>query len=252
MKHFKIISFILLGGVGMAILSGCSLKDNKITQVASEISWPKRSYNDNVDVGIKSDGTYTPTESDMVKGSDFLRDNSTGELSDEERDGLIRMREEEKLARDVYLTLALQWQESIFENIANSEQTHTNAVRMLIERHGVSDPVMDDSVGVFASPDMQKLYDDFIVQGKQSVGEAYKVGAAIEELDIHDLNELMAKTDNDDIKAVYGTLSRGSRNHLRVFVRQVYNKKETYEPKYISEKEYDEIISSPQEKGKDE
>ena len=54
-------------------------------------------------------------------------------ISDEEATGLIFMREEEKLARDVYLTLYDVWETAVFDNIASSEQTHMDAVLMLID-----------------------------------------------------------------------------------------------------------------------
>jgi len=54
-----------------------------------------------------------------------------GEISEAEADGLAFMREEEKLARDVYLTLYDQWGLRSFSNIAASEQTHTDAVKNL-------------------------------------------------------------------------------------------------------------------------
>ncbi|MCP4143444.1 MAG: DUF2202 domain-containing protein [Chloroflexi bacterium] len=57
---------------------------------------------------------------------------SIGEISQAETDGLAFMREEEKLARDVYLTLYEQWELRPFSNIAESEQKHTDAVKNLL------------------------------------------------------------------------------------------------------------------------
>jgi hypothetical protein len=45
-----------------------------------------------------------------------------GTLSPEEAAGLAYMREEEKLAHDVYLALYEQWGSTIFRSIASSEQ----------------------------------------------------------------------------------------------------------------------------------
>ncbi len=141
-------------------------------------------------------------------------------LSDEEANWLINMREEEKLARDVYLTLYAKWQLRIFDNISASEQRHFDAVGRLIVRYGLADPA-DPTVGNFVNSELQKLYNDLIIQGAVSVSEALRVGVAIEELDISDLQSAIAVSDNTDILTVYANLLRGSTNHLRAFNRQL-------------------------------
>jgi hypothetical protein len=159
------------------------------------------------------------------------------------------MREEEKLARDVYSTLYEKWGLPIFSNIAQSEQTHTEAVRDLLEKYNQPDPVIDDTVGVFVNTDLQKLYTDLTSRGLTSVAAALQVGAQIEELDIRDLATEIAKTDNQDILFVYENLSRGSRNHLRSFISQLSSRDESYTPQYITQEEFDTIISDTQERG---
>jgi hypothetical protein len=172
------------------------------------------------------------------------------ELSTAEIEGILYMREEEKLARDVYLTLYEQWELSIFQNIANSEQTHMDAIKTLIDRYGLDDPAAGNNVGEFTDPTLQSLYADLVATGGQSLADALRVGAAIEEIDILDLEERIAQTDAGNIQRVYESLTRGSRNHLRSFVatleRQVG---ETYEPQYLSQEAYDSIVSAPIESG---
>lgn len=203
----------------------------------------------------KETTSTTPTE--MIVAGDFvttrpLVDSLPKEtLSQDEVDGLILMREEEKFARDVYQTLYQTWQQPIFANIAQSEQTHTEAVRDLLEKYDISDPVVDDTIGVFVNTDLQSLYNSLTKEGSVSLIEALRVGATIEDLDINDLEGLMAATDNEDIKIVYENLSRGSRNHLRSFVGRLKSLESDYEPQYISENEYETIINSNQETGMD-
>jgi hypothetical protein len=170
-------------------------------------------------------------------------------ISDEERNGLILMREEEKLARDVYSVLYDTWGMQIFSNIAQSEQTHTEAVKTILTKYNITDPVTDDTIGVFVNNDLQKLYIDLIAQGTISAEEALIVGARIEDLDIADLQKLLSKTDNDDIKLVYENLMRGSRNHLRSFVSQLTSKGVTYTPNYITQSDFEAIMLSAQETG---
>jgi hypothetical protein len=170
-------------------------------------------------------------------------------LTTEEKDDLLYMREEEKLARDVYQTLYEKWNLSIFSNIAQSEQTHTEAVRDLLEKYNITDPVINDTVGVFQNEELQTLYNTLTEKGLTSEIDALVVGATIEDLDIKDLIDSMEQTNNQDITLVYENLMRGSRNHLRAFNKQLSVRGVTYEPQYISNEEYQTIISGSTERG---
>jgi len=170
-------------------------------------------------------------------------------ISEEEKEGLIEMREEEKLARDVYLTLYNKWKLQIFKNIAKSEQTHTDSVKYLLDRYGIEDPVKSDEIGKFSNPKFEQLYKDLVEKGSKSEVDALMVGATIEDLDIADLEHWLNKTDNEDIKFVYENLMKGSRNHLRAFVRMLNNYGVNYSPQYISKEEYEQIINSQMERG---
>jgi hypothetical protein len=144
---------------------------------------------------------------------------STFELSQEERDGLIHMRIEEKLARDVYIVMGELWNHKVFLNIQLSEQKHMEAVKRLLDKYSVPDPLTTDSVGVFPDPQFQLLYDQYILQGNQSLNEALLVGKAIEELDIADLTFQLTFVDNPDIIRVYQNLKAASENHLAAFIK---------------------------------
>lgn len=144
---------------------------------------------------------------------------STYELSQEERDGLIHMRIEEKLARDVYMVMGDLWNHKVFLNIQQSEQRHMDAMKRLLDKYSVPDPLTTDSVGVFPDPQFQQLYDNYILQGSQSLNEALLVGKAIEELDIADLTFQLTFVDNPDIIRVYQNLKTASENHLAAFLR---------------------------------
>jgi hypothetical protein len=159
------------------------------------------------------------------------------------------MREEEKLARDVYTVLEEKWGMKIFSNIASSEQTHTNAVKTLLDRYGLEDPVKNDSIGAFTSDKISLLYKQLTERGEKSLLDALIVGATIEDLDINDLNKLISETNNLDIVNVYENLNRGSRNHMRAFTKQINRNGDNYTPQYITKSEYDNIIGSGQEKG---
>lgn len=171
------------------------------------------------------------------------------ELSTMEEAGLIHMREEEKLARDVYQTLYEEWGLAIFINIAQAEQLHMTAIKSLLDKYNVPDPIIDLTAGVFPSEDMQKLYDELVEKGKVSSVEALYVGATIEDLDIKDLYDYLIETDNSDIKTVYQNLVKGSRNHLRAFVYQLSINGATYKAQYLTDEEIEDIVTSPWERG---
>jgi hypothetical protein len=147
----------------------------------------------------------------------FVSSVQTVALTDDENYLLTSMREEEKVARDVYLYLNEKWNVRIFKNIAASEQTHMDAIKALLDSYTIPDPAAGKGIGEFTNPDLQQLYDDLIREGSISKVEALKVGVIIEETDIDDLTEGIATTRHNDIKTVYSNLLQGSLNHLDAF-----------------------------------
>jgi len=124
---------------------------------------------------------------------------------------------EEKLARDVYLTLGKTYNQKMFVNIPESEQRHMDAVKVLLDKYEIVDPVADNEIGSFENLDFKKLFDDLVKKGNSSFNDAMLVGKEIEEMDIKDLVERIEQTDNPDIKSVYENLKRASENHLKDF-----------------------------------
>ncbi|MEQ1528000.1 MAG: DUF2202 domain-containing protein, partial [Methylococcales bacterium] len=131
-------------------------------------------------------------------------------LSAAEQDTVLFMREEEKMARDVYLTLYKTWKKPVFNNIAASEQRHMNAILKKLNLFGLLDPVLP-KIGHFTNTDLQILYDQFITPGKLSYKDALAAGATIEDMDIRDLQAAIAATDNLRLKTTYQNLLEGSK-----------------------------------------
>ena len=169
-------------------------------------------------------------------------------LTDSEKEDLLYMREEEKLARDVYIKLYEKWNVPIFNNISNSEQTHTDSINFLIVRYGLNDPFVNE-IGKFTNEELQSLYDSLMEKGNNSLEDALAVGATVEEVDIIDLEEAISNTDKADIKIVYENLMKGSRNHLRSFVSNMKSRGYSYTPQYLSQEEFDLIVNSQIERG---
>jgi len=180
-----------------------------------------------------------------------IEDMPAEEISTQEEAGLLFMREEEKLARDVYIVLFAKWDARVFNNISKSETKHTEAIKAFLDKYEIKDPVINDEIGLFQNDILKNLYLTLTEMGDSSLVDALKVGGAIEEIDILDLQrELNDVVDNEDIAFVYENLLRGSRNHLRSFVKNLNNNGIEYAPQYLSNEAYLEIISSSNEKGK--
>ena len=195
---------------------------------------------------VSDDGT-TSIDSSALQVA--LRDLPLEFLSADERASLTFMREEEKLAHDVYTLSFSLWNQQIFQNIAASETTHTEAVLALLTRYQLPDPAAGKAAGIFTNTALQDVYNTFSTRSRTSLVEALIVGAEIEELDIRDLMNQIVAVDNRDILLVYNNLLSASRNHLRAFVKVLANQGQTYAPKYLSREEYNAIIGSAIERG---
>ncbi|MBW2463248.1 MAG: DUF2202 domain-containing protein [Deltaproteobacteria bacterium] len=158
------------------------------------------------------------------------------------------LREEEKLARDVYLHLYERWNIQAFSNIAGAEQRHMDRVAMLMPSRNIADPVTDDTVGVFHNETLAGLYADLTEAGDASEVAALRVGATIEDLDIRDIEEMLTRTEDPEILQSYRLLLCGSGNHMRAFSGLLEGRGESYTPQYISAEHYQEILDGEHER----
>lgn len=142
-------------------------------------------------------------------------------INDEVKADLVFMVQEERLAEDVYAYIADKYDVAApFTNIARSEQQHQDAVSVLLERYALTDPSAGMEPGTYADAHLQELYDQLVAQADISLAEAYKVGIAIEEVDIVDLEKALAKDGVPaDVAVVYERLTAGSENHLAAFTK---------------------------------
>lgn len=171
-------------------------------------------------------------------------------LSTAEVDSLLYMREEEQLAHDVYAVSATLYTTlPIFTNIASAEATHSAAIKTLLDRYSIVDPLAGLANGTFKTPAFQTLYDALVATSRVSLIEALKVGVQIEELDIRDIEAQKVNVDNTDILMVYDNLERASRNHLRAFWKVLLAQGGSYTPLYLTQAAFDAIVNSPIETG---
>ena len=166
------------------------------------------------------------------------------DLSDSEAAALIFMREEEKLARDVYTKFYETYELKIFNNINSSEQKHMDAIKFLLDSYELEDPVGDNEIGEFENEELQVLYNTLLEQGNESLVAALEVGGIIEEVDIIDLLDYIEDIDDNlDIINVYTNLEKASEQHLRAFVRNLAARGITYEPHFLDQETYNRIIN---------
>lgn len=173
-----------------------------------------------------------------------------GALTAQDSQSLIQMREEEKLARDVYTALYSKWGDKVFANIAGAESRHMMAVGNLLSKFGINDPIKNQAPGVFTDPKLQDLYNKLVAEGSQSAQSALKVGLQIEEMDIADLRTSINSTDNRDIQRVLGNLLKGSESHLRAFASKLSSAGGSYTAQHLTQKEMDQILSSQGSRGR--
>jgi hypothetical protein len=204
----------------------------------------------------------------MLGGVELLQQSTdTTELDFNEATHLAFMREEEKLARDVYTKLGMLYPDSIvFGNIDDSEQRHTDAVKGVMEQHGLEDPNTNDNLGVFTGDVygeyFTEKYNYLIDKASASELDALYIGAFIEELDMMDIGRCpqeivqqdngvdnddqcgLVYTDEPDIINLYKSLLNGSESHLRGYVRAIEAivGKGTYTAQVLSQEEVDAIL----------
>jgi len=163
--------------------------------------------------GNTSESTYTSST------------NST--LTQEQKDTLLFIYQEEKVARDAYITLGNYYpSQTVYQNIQSSEQQHMDSAQGLCEKYGVDISNVDETdIGVFVVPVLQELYDTLVAQGYQSELSGLMVGEYIELTDIDDLEHAEVGMPSDVVK-VYENLKAGSYNHLDAYRSAIdaYNK----------------------------
>jgi len=151
----------------------------------------------------------------------FLKASISTELTEQEKDDLLFMWEEEKMARDIYSLMNQKYQAKVFQNIGASEKKHMDSVKNLLTQVGLSTPVDENQIGLFTNPIIIDMYTDLLYRGNQSYQEALQVGLDIEVTDIADLTLRIQNARDPGIIKVYEALRDASYNHKAAFERQL-------------------------------
>jgi hypothetical protein len=155
-------------------------------------------------------------------------------------EGMRFIWEEEKTARDLYISFYRETNQSIFMNLVRSEQNHMDQVKSVMDRYGVSMPVPDQ--GALENQTLIQIYSDLLSRGNRSDEEALMAAAAFEEISIVDLQKEIAATDNQEVIVVYQGLLAGSKKHLRSYVNALKEQGIAYSPQYLSRAEFDDVM----------
>lgn len=140
-----------------------------------------------------------------------IADVAASPLSEDEKRLISYQYSEEMLARDAYAHFFKLYGDRTFQNIAESEQKHMDAVKTLLDRYSLPVPT--------GYGELQSTFDSLKAEGEKGKKEALEVGLKIEMLDIEDMVKAVKATDNDDVKIVFANIGGASYNHLRAFSR---------------------------------
>lgn len=158
-----------------------------------------------------------------------------------EKQALIDLYEEERVAYELYQGFNDQYDLRPFVNISSSELHHRDLMAELLESFGITPP-KSPGKGKFANPELQAIYDQLSTEGKVSVEKALTAAALVEETDIRDLEQVAKASDSKEVKDTCELLIAASENHLRAFVRNMENRDVSYKPQVLAEKQFKEII----------
>lgn len=172
--------------------------------------------------------------------------NSFSQINQSDRDALIYTMQEEKVANNFYTAMQSLYGMNVFENISKAETMHMKHVKTLLDDFGIDNPVSGkyEAAGSFMDAGLEKMYNDMISVGNISVTDALKESAKFEEMDIRDLKAFVESTQNTSIKSTLNMLINASGNHLRAFVKNLRTRGIEYTPQYLSQEEFNGMISS--------
>ena len=165
------------------------------------------------------------------------------DLSQSEKQVLNNARQIEKLAHDVNFTLYSKWNIPAFLRKSSAAEMKTQCVKQLINKYDLQDPVNDNEIGKYADNNLVKIYNNFVEQGSKTLNDAFIVSAQLQDYLIYNLKQDSTKIDNDDIKLVINNLLNSAQRDLAMTVKRLEKFGITYTPKYISQQEFEQIMS---------
>ena len=172
--------------------------------------------------------------------SDAINSTEKSDLTQELKEAITYMYNEEKLAKDIYLNVyKMQPIKQLYNIASKSEVKHEEAVVDLAIKYDLNITLYPDTQPPFVQKDIdsyasgkypvvaiQELYDMLYDKGIQSSKDALEVGCLVEVTDIDDLDKYMAyaQTSNaSDVLSVFDFLRDGSYKHYWAFDKGLKN-----------------------------
>lgn len=236
MKTNSVKTLVAICAISLSLVS-CSKETNPNT---SELLVPGTPLDI---IEVKSDGATTFSLAGVTPAFD-----STADLTADEIEFIFAVREDEKVARDLYFSFFQKFGLKPFENIGKAEDNHIKATEKLFDYYEIDYPALSAN-GKFEDAIRQKLYDSLLLKGTPEL-EAFKVMAFLEESNIVEYGEVLKTIVNPNIKIVIENLAKASANHFKAAIRQITALGGTYAPALMTQEQYRAVIAIGFEQGK--
>ncbi len=209
----------------LLLISACSDSDSKSTKILS----------------VDESGFSSLNERPMKRA---LAELPLGNPSSEQVNGIVFIHEEEKLAFLLCNAFYRIWQTEIFSTLRDSEKSHIGAMEVLGDKYSL-ELHADLKAAELKHTELQALFDSLLAEGQPSVENALEATAALEELSVIELRVQSQRTaELNDFNLTYSKLLKASRNHLRLIVNQLLQQGISYSPRYLTQREFNDIIDS--------
>lgn len=157
---------------------------------------------------------------------------NASELNSTQREEVVFMYNEEKLAKELYATLYTLYGTKTFTNISTrSETKHQLEMQTMLQRYDINflDPTNKErsfqqsdletvAFAQFSVDELQNLYDTLYAKAAQTEQDALEVGCMVEVTDVNDLTIAIADTEGFSLlQESYIKLRNGSYNHYHAF-----------------------------------
>lgn len=167
----------------------------------------------------------------------------TNPLTADEIEFLFAMREDEKVAIDLYTAFATQYPTATqFSRIAAAEATHIAVAETVLGYYEVTYPALG-AAGVFADAERQAQYQELLAKAT-TLQAAFEAMATLEEENIAAYKAVEANITNANLKLIVSNMIKASSNHLKAAVRQLTALGVTYTPAYLDQATFYNIINS--------
>lgn len=167
----------------------------------------------------------------------------TDPLTTDEIEFIYAVREDEKLAHNLYIYFVTQYPTARqLANIGNAEINHITTIERVFTYYEIDFPTLGQP-GVFTDENRQAIYTRLTAQGS-TLHEAYQVMAALEEENIVIYSKVASELTNPNLQLIINNLAQSSENHFKVLVNQITAWGSIYTPTLLEASQYEEILDS--------